>query len=336
MHLIASSTTWYAARAGGVVAYLLISASVLAGILLAGKRRVPGLPRFAVEDVHRFLGILAGAFIAIHVGSIALDSIVPFSLTQLVVPFTASYRPFATGLGIVALELLLAVSVTNRLRSRLPHRIWRRAHYATLAVWLLATVHGVLSGTDRDQTWLLLLYTATVAVVAVALVLRFGRASGLRRAGFGIAAVTGALVSVLGLASVQQPSSSKSQKGRPVVAPEIAGKLAGRIEDNGSGIVSINGTAGTGTSFRVDLLQGDGRVADNALQLRFADATVCEGTLTSLDERGFTGSCALPGGGSRIVHAVWTVSNGSVSGTITTANDASTTAPRTSSGAAAA
>ena len=139
MHLVASTTVWYAARAGGVVSYVLVSASVLAGILLAGKVRVPGLPRFAVEDVHRFLGLLAGLFIAIHVGSIALDTVVPFSLGQLVIPFTSSYRPLATGLGIVAVELLLAVAVTNRLRSRLPYKVWRRAHYATLAVWLLAT-----------------------------------------------------------------------------------------------------------------------------------------------------------------------------------------------------
>ena len=96
MHLIASSTTWYAARAGGILAYLLVSATVLAGILLAGKRRVPGFPRFAVEDVHRFLGLLAGLFIAVHIGGVALDTVVPFSLGQLVIPFTAGYRPLAT------------------------------------------------------------------------------------------------------------------------------------------------------------------------------------------------------------------------------------------------
>ena len=179
MHVIASSTAvWYAARAGGVVAYLLVSASVLAGITLAGKRRVPGFPRFAVEDVHRFLGILAGLFIAIHVGSIALDTVVPFSLTQLVVPFTASYRPLATGLGVVALELLVAVGITNHFRSRLPYRVWRRVHYATFAVWLLATGHGILAGTDRDQAWLVWLYALTVALVLGAAALRFGRGAG--------------------------------------------------------------------------------------------------------------------------------------------------------------
>ena len=321
MHLVASTTTWYAARAGGVLAYLLVSVSVLAGILLAGKVRVPGLPRFAVEDVHRFLGLLAGLFIAIHVGSVALDSVVPFSLTQLVVPFTAGYRPLATGLGVVALELLLALAVTNRLRSRLPYRVWRRAHYATLAVWLLATVHGILSGTDRQQAWLLALYAITVALVAGAGAVRFGRAPAPRRLGTGLTVAGCALAVVLGLSALPQHASpSKKSRARTVVAiPELRGSLSGTIEqDSGSGIVSIRGTAASRSAFRLDLLTGGNRVADSALQLRFAGGTTCEGTLSSLDERGFTGTCTLPGGATRTVHSDWTVSNGTVDGTIST------------------
>ena len=326
MHLVASTTTWYAARAGGVLAYLLVSASVLAGILLAGKKRVPGLPRFAVEDVHRFLGILAGVFIAVHVGSVALDSVVPFSFTQLIVPFTAGYRPLATGLGIVALELLLAVSVTNRLRSRLPYRVWRRAHYATLAVWLLATIHGILSGSDRDQTWLLGLYALTVALVAGAAALRFGRAPAARRLRLGLVATGGAVAAVLVLAALPQRVSHSAQPKRAAVAiPEITGNLSGTIDDNGSDILSIRGTAASASAFRIDLLTGDGRVSDSSLQLRFAGGTTCEGTLTSLDERGFTGTCTLPGGGARTVHSDWTISNGTVIGTISTTGGASTT-----------
>ena len=178
--------------------------------------RVPGLPRFAVEDVHRFLGLLAGLFIAIHVGSIALDTVVPFSLSQLVIPFTSGYRPLATGLGVVAVELLLAVAVTNRLRSRLPYKVWRRAHYATLAVWLLATVHGILSGTDRSQTWLLAVYATTVALVAGAAVLRFGRAPTPRRVATGLAVAAGAGIVVLGLSALPQqaPASKTSDQRR--------------------------------------------------------------------------------------------------------------------------
>jgi methionine sulfoxide reductase heme-binding subunit len=325
MHLASTTAVWYAARAGGVLAYLLVSASVLAGILLAGKKRVPGLPRFAVEDVHRFLGILAALFIAIHVAAIALDTYVPFSLTQLVVPFASSYRPLATGLGIVALELLLAVSVTNRLRSRLPYRIWRRAHYATLAVWLLATVHGILAGTDRDQTWLIWLYALTVALVAGASALRFGRSAAPRRVGVTLGVAGGSLALVLGLAALpQQASRSKVSTRNAVAVPELRGSLSGTIENDSAGILSIRGTAARSTAFRIDLLTGDGQtVSDSALQLRFPGGTMCEGTLTALDQTGFTGSCSLPGGGTRTVQADWTVSDGAVAGTITTTGSTS-------------
>lgn len=327
MHVIASSTAvWYAARAGGVVAYLLLSASVLAGITLAGKQRVPGFPRFAVEDVHRFLGILAGLFIAIHVGSIALDTVVPFSVTQLVVPFTASYRPLATGLGIVALELLVAVGITNRFRSRLPYRFWRRAHYATFAVWLLATGHGILAGSDRDQTWLLLLYAIAVGLVAVASVLRFGHAPAARRLVVSLGVAGGALAAVVGLSAAPQQSSRSTSKAQTVAAsvPVLKGELSGRIENDGGGIVSISGTAASGSAFRIDLLTSDGQqVADSALQMRFPGGTTCEGTLTALDQNGFSGTCDLPNGGTQTVRASWTVSDGTVSGTLSTSGGSS-------------
>lgn len=320
MHLVASTTTWYAARAGGVVSYLLVSACVLAGLLLAGKRRVPGLPRFAVEDVHRFLGILAGTFIAVHVGAVALDTVVPFSPTQLVVPFSADYRPLATGLGIVAVELLLAVAVTNRLRSRLPYRIWRRAHYATIVVWLLATVHGILSGTDRHESWLLWLYSLTVATVAGSAALRFGRRQGATRYVTGLAIAGAAAFVILGLALTPQPNASTTKTGQTaaVSPPELSGALTGTIDSTDSDIVSINGSAASAT-FRIDLLESDGRVTDSALQMRFPNGSLCEGTLTALDASGFSGTCELPDGRANSVHADWVVEDSTVTGTLSTA-----------------
>ncbi len=316
--LLASSASWYAARAGGVTAYLLVSACVLAGILLAGKTHVPGLPRFAVEDVHRFLGLLAGLFIAVHVGGVALDSVVPFSVTQLVVPFTAGYRPLATGLGIVALELLLAVAITNRLRSRLPHRLWRRAHYATLAVWVLATFHGILSGSDRDQMWLQWLYAAAVALVAGAATLRFGRSAGASGYGKGIAVAGASFLAILGLAAVPQPSPKSASTATPAAdVPAIDATLQGTIESGGSSVLTISGSAGT-ASFRIDLLEDDGRATDSALQMRFENGALCEGTLSALDTTGFTGTCAASGGATRTVSANWTVADSTVTGTLST------------------
>jgi len=169
-----SGTVWYVARASGIVAYLLLSSSVVLGALLAGRARFTW-PRFAVEEVHRFLATLAGVFIVLHGGALLLDTVVPFSLAQELVPFTAGYRPFAVGLGVVAAELTAAVGIANALRGRIPYRAWRRVHYLTLPVWAFATLHGLLAGTDRLDPWFAALAGMSIAAAAMALVARFSR-----------------------------------------------------------------------------------------------------------------------------------------------------------------
>src|SRR5947208_8268663 len=161
MHLTTSPIAWYAARAGGVVAYVLLTTTVLLGMTMASRRRVERWPRIAIEDVHRFVAFAAGTFVVIHIVAIAIDAYLPFSLQSLVVPFISRYRPAWVGLGIVAAELMLAVAITNRLRNRvLPYATWRKIHYATFAVWGTATVHGLGSGTDRSTFWLVAIETA--------------------------------------------------------------------------------------------------------------------------------------------------------------------------------
>jgi methionine sulfoxide reductase heme-binding subunit len=144
------------------------------GISMSSKRKLVW-PRFAVEEVHRFLSILTGVFIVIHGGSLLLDRVVPTSLTQVLVPFTSSYKPLTVGLGVAAADLLAAVAVTNALRKKLPYGLWRRVHYATIAVWLGATVHAFFSGTDRHDAWFLALVGSAAAVVVVAFAARFSR-----------------------------------------------------------------------------------------------------------------------------------------------------------------
>jgi sulfoxide reductase heme-binding subunit YedZ len=170
-----SGAAWYAARAGGIVAFCLLSASVALGFLLAGRARF-AWPRFAVEELHRTLSLLTGTFVVVHGGALLLDRVVPFSLGQELVPFTAGYRPFGVGLGVVSAELLAAVAATNALRRRIPHRVWRRAHYLTIPVWVGATAHVLLVGTDRGEGWLLTLVGLAVGSVALCGLHRLDRA----------------------------------------------------------------------------------------------------------------------------------------------------------------
>jgi sulfoxide reductase heme-binding subunit YedZ len=181
MILAAANYTWYAARAGGMLAFVLLTASVVAGLLLSSRDRLQHWPRFALEDVHRFLGLLAGAFIVLHGGALLLDSYLPFTLGSLLIPGTAPYRPLAVALGIVGAELLLALAITNHFRKELSHKLWRRTHYLNFAVWTLALGHGLAAGTDTATVWALSLYVVSASVVVGLTVRRVLRAASVER-----------------------------------------------------------------------------------------------------------------------------------------------------------
>jgi methionine sulfoxide reductase heme-binding subunit len=159
---------WYTARAAGVLAYALLSGGVLLGVLLAGRARLPRWPAFAVNDVHRFVALVTGVFVALHVWALLLDKYVRTSIVAVLVPGASSYRPVWVALGTVALELLAAVGISNLLRKRLGHTRWRRIHYLTFAVWAAATAHGIGAGTDASAEWLRFLYVIAIGSVAAA------------------------------------------------------------------------------------------------------------------------------------------------------------------------
>jgi sulfoxide reductase heme-binding subunit YedZ len=188
------NVAWTVARAGGMVAFGLVTASVLLGILLAGRKTFPRWPRFAVEDVHRFAGTLTWTFIGIHVAGLLVDTYIGFSLREVLMPFTSSYRPAATAAGIVGAELLAAIGITNRVKNRIPYVFWRRAHYLNFAVWALSLVHGVTAGTDTHAGWAQLLYLISAAAVVGALAWRVARTRSAGRWVIRLAPVIGALV----------------------------------------------------------------------------------------------------------------------------------------------
>ena len=171
------NVAWYVARTGGILGFTLLTASAVLGLTLAGRPRLARWPRFAIEDVHRFAGMLAGVFIWLHVLALLADNYLSFGLTDLLVPGTAPYRPVWTALGVVAAELLLALAITNRYRKRLPYAFWRRAHMLNFLVWSLALVHGITAGSDSDTGWAQLLYACCAGSVAAAATWRISRSS---------------------------------------------------------------------------------------------------------------------------------------------------------------
>jgi DMSO/TMAO reductase YedYZ heme-binding membrane subunit len=142
---------WYTARAGGIVAWALLATSVVWGLLLSTRVRPAGVARGWTLDLHRFLGGLAVVFVGVHVAGIVLDSYVHFGLADVLVPFASSWHPTWVAWGIVSMYLMLAVELTSLARRWLPHRVWRRIHVLSLPLFVLASVHFVVAGTDAGN-----------------------------------------------------------------------------------------------------------------------------------------------------------------------------------------
>jgi hypothetical protein len=163
---MSSHVWWYTARAAGVVAWLLLTASVLWGIVLASgafpRHRRPAW----LLDLHRWLGGLTVGFVALHIVALVADSYSQFGVAEVLIPFASSWRPGAVALGVVATWLLVAVEVTSLAMRRIPRRVWHLVHLSSYATFLLTSLHGALAGTDQPRP--LYQVTSVLAIVAVA------------------------------------------------------------------------------------------------------------------------------------------------------------------------
>jgi predicted ferric reductase len=172
-----SSAFWYASRATGIVALLLLTAVLVLGILVNRQGRLPGLPRFAVTDIHRNLSLLSVALVAVHVLTAVLDTYVHIPLISAVVPFTSGYERLWLGLGAVSLDIMAAVIVTSLLRGRMNRVLWRAIHILAYASWPVAFAHSIGSSKDLQQGWLLDLAIGCAVIVAAAVVWRLAHAA---------------------------------------------------------------------------------------------------------------------------------------------------------------
>jgi sulfoxide reductase heme-binding subunit YedZ len=156
---------WYATRAAGLVSLLLLTISVLLGILTAGRFIREKWPAFLSQGLHRNISLLALFFLGLHVASTVIDTYTSIPLAAAFIPFASSYKAAWLSLGAVAFDLLLAVVATSLVRKHLGHRAWRRLHWLAYACWPVAVAHGLGIGTDRSAIWVIVLSMICVSSV---------------------------------------------------------------------------------------------------------------------------------------------------------------------------
>jgi sulfoxide reductase heme-binding subunit YedZ len=174
---IGPSAYWYLARGTGAVALVLLTASLVIGVLGSLRFTAERWPRFAVDTVHRDVSLLVMVLLVVHIVTSVLDSFAPIALSEAVIPFTGSYRPLWLGLGALSFDVLLAVVITSVVRRRFGYRRWRAVHWLAYACWPVAVLHGLGTGSDTKVWWMLALTVACAGAVLGAVLVRLARAA---------------------------------------------------------------------------------------------------------------------------------------------------------------
>jgi predicted ferric reductase len=144
-------TSWYIARSGGLIAWVLATASIMWGLALSTRLiKKRGAPAWLL-DMHRFLGTLSIIFTFVHMFGLFVDTYTKFGVVKLFVPMKSTYRPGAVAWGIVAFYLMVAVQATSWLMRKMPRKVWHTIHLTSFLLFVFATIHTFYAGADRGN-----------------------------------------------------------------------------------------------------------------------------------------------------------------------------------------
>lgn len=323
------NAAWYLSRSAGLVAYLLLFLAVALGLSVRGRSLDRVIARWRVTDLHVYLSVLALGFVVLHATALLWDNFVGYTAWQILLPFTAGARAFWTGVGVIAAYLLVIVVVSFAVRRWIGYRAWRTLHYSTFGLYVIATLHGIFTGTDTAAPWVQGLYIVTGGCVLALTLLRIVHVARRRSTGNieaplipGLSAWTWSMTA-LGIAGVVLLAGSlgpfhwfagetggSGSEGSDIVLAPATQSAAPQVafSDQFTGSITTNRQSATAATLVLHLdasgqqpatveigLTVDttsNQITGTALRLSApGGSALCSGQLTELDERGFNAVC---------------------------------------------
>ena len=321
-----SLITWEVARAGGLVAYLLLTASVSIGLVVSLRWRSALWTRFVTAEVHRFVTLLALVFTGIHTVAVAVDPFIGFALPEVVVPFLSHYRPLWVALGIVAAYLLMAVYASEWLRPKIGYAWWHRFHLLAFVALVLALIHGLGTGSDSRAPWAIVMYASSVILIGALIVVRAIPPVGKLALAVPLLGIIGLLVvgsswawqgplqpgwntvandghGSGGRSSAVAPSTAPATTAAIVPSGPFQDTFSGRLTTASGGWIVLAGTLGSSgdqVSFRFRPTDDGGLSLRGAtVALSAPNGDTCSGPVEGADASGLAATCQGATSGSR-------------------------------------
>ena len=162
--MIVETLEWYAIRATGTIAYLLLYLAVLTGLFSMvqkkRKKKINGILHF-----HEVLSDWSLIMTAGHLGILLIDSYFPFKLSAILIPFASGYETISMAMGTFAFYFLIITLITSKFRKKIGYQRWRKLHALNPLLYICVTFHGLMSGSDFSGPVLAAINIAPVIIM---------------------------------------------------------------------------------------------------------------------------------------------------------------------------
>lgn len=164
--------TWYIIRGSGFVAFGLLTASLLWGLMVSSKVFGRAVKAKGLQWLHESLGLAALLATIIHMIALVMDEFIEFTWLDVLVPGASEWQPLAVAFGVVAFWSMAVVSLTFYVKKWIGQGMWRSIHYLSFGVFVAAAGHGILAGTDTTHPVAIGAYVGSIAAVLLLTVIR--------------------------------------------------------------------------------------------------------------------------------------------------------------------
>jgi sulfoxide reductase heme-binding subunit YedZ len=169
---ITSLPLWQMIRFLGIASYVLLTVGICLGITYSfpvwtGKQKA------TVYKLHTWAANGGTALGLLHGAITVIDTYMPFSWSEVLLPFTATHAPILNGFGSLSGYGMLIVIFTSDIRSKLKKKVWHLIHLLSYPIFVLSFAHGYFLGTDTNLVGIRWMYLLSILAVAMLTAARF-------------------------------------------------------------------------------------------------------------------------------------------------------------------
>ncbi|WP_248928121.1 ferric reductase-like transmembrane domain-containing protein [Paenibacillus hamazuiensis] len=162
---------WQIIRSLGIVSYVLLAAGICLGILYSFPVW-QGRTKAQLFKLHTFFTVAGTGIGLLHGMVTVIDTYMPFSWSEVLIPFAAKHDPVLTGLGTLAGYGLLVLIFTSDIRHKLKKPLWYAIHLLSYPILAISFIHGYFEGTDTASLGIRWMYVLSMGAVVLLTILR--------------------------------------------------------------------------------------------------------------------------------------------------------------------